>query len=144
MHSWFTTDAYIHIPFKTILTVYRSDGFVRAELSPSSLDVLVHKTTDDKQMKDDLTTLNPSFLDKFPLTIQKGTLIKEITGGFVLRTENDRKINNSTCGHDAPKGNKVVYTKCRNSPEKYEWYWAEKWKAKRCKKFSKKKKNTEK
>lgn len=99
------------------MTVYRSDGFVRAELSPSSLDVLVDKTTDDKQMKDDLTTLNPNFLDKFPLTIQKGTLIKEITGGFVLRTKNDRKINNSTCGHDAPKGTIVVYTKCRNSPQ---------------------------
>lgn len=97
--------------------LFRSDGFVRAELSPSSLDVLVHKTTDDKQMKDDLTTLNPNFLDKFPLTIQKGTLIKEITGGFVSRTENDRKINNSTCGHDAPQENKVVYTKCRNFPQ---------------------------
>lgn len=89
MHSWFTTDAYIHIPFKTILTVYRSDGFVCAELGPSYLDVLVDKTTDDKQMKDDLTTLNPNFLDKFPLTIQKGTLTKEITGGFELGTENE-------------------------------------------------------
>lgn len=129
MHSWLTTDAYIHIPFKTLfifilfslhtyvwLTVYRSDGFERAELSPSSLNVLVDKTTDDKLMKDDLTKLNPSFLERFPLTIQKGILIKEITGGFVITTENDRKINNSTCGHDARKGNKVVYTKCSNSP----------------------------
>lgn len=29
----------------------------------------------------------------------------------------NRKINNSTCGHDARKGNKVVYIKCRNSPK---------------------------
>lgn len=94
----------------------RSDGFERAELSPSSLNVLVDKTTDDKLMKNDLTKLNPSFLERFPLTTQKGILIKEITGGFVITTENDRKINNSTCGHEARKGNKVVYTKCSNSP----------------------------
>lgn len=68
-------------------------------------------------MKDDLTKLNPSFLERFPLTIQKGILIKEITGGFVIKTENDRKINNSTCGHEARKGNKAVYTKCSNSPQ---------------------------
>lgn len=69
----------------------RSDGFERAELSPSSLDVLVDKTTDDKLMKDDLTKLNPGFLERFPLTIQKGTLIKEITGGLVMTTENEQE-----------------------------------------------------
>lgn len=68
-------------------------------------------------MKDDLATLNPNFLDKFPLTIQKGTLIKDITGGVVLGTENDRKINSTTCDHESRKGNKVMNTKCRKNFE---------------------------
>lgn len=68
-------------------------------------------------MKDDLATLNPNFLDKFPLTIQKGTLIKEITGGVVLGTENDRKINSTTCDHESRKGNEVMNTKCRKNFE---------------------------
>lgn len=42
-------------------------------------------------MKDDLTKLNPGFLERFPLTIQKGTLIKEITGGLVMTTENEQE-----------------------------------------------------
>lgn len=70
-------------------------------------------------MKDDMTKLNASFLERFPLTIQKGTLIKQNTGGFVKATDNDKKKNSSTCGHVVPKGNKVVYTKGRNAPKKY-------------------------
>lgn len=50
-------------------------------------------------MKDDMKKLNPSFLERFLLTIQKGTLIKQNTGGFVKATDNDKKKNNSTCGH---------------------------------------------
>lgn len=70
-------------------------------------------------MTDDLTELNPSFLERFQLTIQKGTLIKQKTGGFVKATDNDKKKNNSTCGHVVSKGDKVLYTKVRNAPKKY-------------------------
>lgn len=101
------------------MIVYRSDGLKRAELSPYSLDLLVDKTTDEQKMKDDLTKLNPSFLETFPLTIQKGTLIKQNTGRFVKATDNDKKKNNSTRGHVVPEGNKFVYTKVRNFLKKY-------------------------
>lgn len=69
-------------------------------------------------MKDDMTNLNPSFLKRFPLTIQKGTSIKQNTGGILKATDNDKKKNNSTCGHVVPKENKVVYTKGRNALKK--------------------------
>lgn len=70
-------------------------------------------------MKDDLTKLNPSFLERFPLTIQKGTLIKQNTGRIVKATDNDKKKNNSTRGHVVPKGKKIVYNKVRNALKKY-------------------------
>lgn len=104
------------------MTVYRSDGFEQAKLSPYSLDILVDKKTDKKLMKDDMTKLNPSFLKRFPLTIQRGTMIKQNTGGFVKATDNGKKKNNFTCGHVVPKenkGNKVLYTKVRNAPKNY-------------------------
>lgn len=104
------------------MTVYRSDGFEQAKLSPYSLDILVDKKTDKKLMKDDMTKLNPSFLKRFPLTIQRGTMIKQNTGGFVKATDNGKKKNNFTCGHVVPKenkGNKVLYTKVRNASKNY-------------------------
>lgn len=104
------------------MTVYRSDSFKRAELGPFSFDVLFDKTTDEKLTKDGLTTLNPSFLHKIPLTIQKGTMgtgIKRNTGGFVITTDNDKKMNYSTCGNTVLKGNKVLYTIWRNALKKY-------------------------
>lgn len=101
------------------MTVYRSDGFERAVLGPNSLDVLVDKTTDEKIMKDDLTKLNPRFFERFPLKIQKGTLIKQNTGGFVKATNNAKKKNNSACDHIVPNGNKVAYTKGRHVLKKY-------------------------
>lgn len=69
------------------MTVYRSDGFKRAELGPSSLYMLSDKTTDEKLMEDGLTMLNLSFVDRFPRAIQKE------------RKGNDKKINYSTCRH---------------------------------------------
>lgn len=89
------------------LTVYRSDGVKRAELGPSSLHMLSDKTTDEKLMEDGLTMLNLRFLGRFQRAIQK------------KRKGNDKKINYSTCGNIAPKGNKCLYTICRNALKKY-------------------------
>lgn len=89
------------------MTVYRSDGFKRAELGPSSLYMLSDKTTDEKLMEDGLTMLNLSFVDWFPRAIQKE------------RKGNDEKINYSTCRHIVPKGNKCLYTICKNALQKY-------------------------
>lgn len=85
----------------------RSDGVKRAELGPSSLHMLSDKTTDEKLMEDGLTMLNLRFLGRFQRAIQK------------KRKGNDKKINYSTCGNIAPKGNKCLYTICRNALKKY-------------------------
>lgn len=124
MHTYIFTLKLYYLSLSSLhtyvwLTVYRSDGFEQAKLGPSSLNILVDKETDKELMKDDMTKLNPSFLERFPLTIQKGTLIKQNTGGFLKATGNDKKKNNSTCGHVVPKWNKVVYTKGRNALKKY-------------------------
>lgn len=88
MHTYIFTLKLYYLSLSSLhtyvwLTVYRSDGFELAKLGPYSLDILVDKGTDENLMKDDMTKLNPSFLKRFPLTIQKGTLIKQNTGGFL-------------------------------------------------------------
>lgn len=82
MHTYIFTLKLYYLSLSSLhtyvwLTVYRSDGFELAKLGPDSLDILVDKETDEKLMKDDMTNLNPSFLKMFPLTIQKGTSIKQ-------------------------------------------------------------------
>lgn len=101
------------------MTVYRSDGFEQARLGPSSLDILVDKKTDKKLMEDDMAKLNKSFLKRFPLTIQRGTMIKQNTGGFIKATDNDKKKSTSTRGHVVPEGNKSMDTKVRYALKKY-------------------------
>lgn len=70
-------------------------------------------------MEDDMAKLNKSFLKRFPLTIQRGTMIKQNTGGFVKATDNDKKKSTSTRGHVVPEGNKSMDTKVRYALKKY-------------------------
>lgn len=88
----------------------------------SSLKIFVQKKTNVKQLKDELLEINPTFFEKYHLEIEERKLIETRTlrqgdsilpnlpnengtynagtlGGFVTKTDDERKIYALTCNH---------------------------------------------
>lgn len=94
----------------------------------SVFKVFVKKTTNVKELKDELLMLNKSFFKKYHLEIevkiwtemqnlQQGDCIQSNSkamgtlGGFVKKTNNDKTIYALTCNHLFPRENEGAYTK---------------------------------
>uniref|UniRef100_A0A8W8P487 DDE-1 domain-containing protein n=1 Tax=Magallana gigas TaxID=29159 RepID=A0A8W8P487_MAGGI len=86
----------------------------------SGFKVFVRKTTDCKELKDELIKLNKNFFQQYDLEIEKMktemlTLMREdnVTGaltGFVTKTNNNQKMYALTCNHLFPIENGMAYT----------------------------------
>lgn len=96
----------------------------------SSFKVFVNKTTDVKELEHKVKKLHPNFFEKYNLKIVKGEFVvtKSFTqgdplqrnennknyagtlGGFVTKTNDDRKIYALTCNHIFPTENLIAYT----------------------------------
>lgn len=58
----------------------------------SLLKVFVKRSTDEKDMQNDLKTLYPKFFTKCRLQIEKGKFMKKNTGSFVKKYDDDRNL----------------------------------------------------
>lgn len=98
----------------------------------STLKVFVQKKTNDKKLKDDLMKINKIFLKEFDLEIVKRKMVVKMNlktgnrilsdlpkigqqysgtlGGFVTKTDDERKIYALTCNHIFPNLNQAAYT----------------------------------
>lgn len=104
----------------------------------SSLKVFVQKTTDKNCLIVELKKLNKMFFTKYNLDIVKSKLVEKMTmrqgnsimpdppnengtagtlGGFVTKTDNEKKIYALTCNHIFPIENQLAYTETYKSTE---------------------------
>lgn len=70
----------------------RSDVEGYSMVTNSLLKVFVKKSTDGKEMQNDLKKLNPNFFTKCCLQIEKGKFMKKNTGSFVKKNDDDRNL----------------------------------------------------
>lgn len=76
----------------TFFFTRRSDVEAHSMVTNSLLKVFVKKSTDGKEMKNDLKKLNPKFFTKCRLQIEKGKFMKKNTGSFVKKNDDDRNL----------------------------------------------------
>lgn len=74
----------------------------------SLLKVFVKKSTDGKEMQNDLKKLNPKFFTKCRLQIEKGKFMKKNTGSFVKKNDDDRNLVTPTLSNKMEKIKKNV------------------------------------
>lgn len=70
----------------------RSDVAAYSMVTNSLLKVFVIKSTDEKEMQNDLKKLNPKFFTKRRLQIEKGKFKKKNTGSFVKKYDAERNL----------------------------------------------------
>lgn len=76
----------------TFFFTRRSDVEAHSMVTNSLLKVFVKKSTDGKEMQNDLKKLNPKFFTKCRLQIEKGKFMKKNTGSFVTKNDDDRNL----------------------------------------------------
>lgn len=74
----------------------RSDIEGYSMFTNSLLKVFVQKSTDEKELQNDLEKLNPKFFTKCRLQIEKRKLMKKNTGKFVNKYDDDRSLATPT------------------------------------------------
>lgn len=86
----------------------RSDVEAYSMVTNSLLKVFVKKSTDGKEMQNDLKKLNPKFFTKCRLQIEKGKFMKKNTGSFVKKNDDDRNLVTPTLPNKMEKIKKNV------------------------------------
>lgn len=74
----------------------RSDIEAFSMFTNSLLKVFVQKSTDEKELQNDLEKLNPKFFTNCRLQIEKGKFMKKNTGKFVKKCDDDRSLATPT------------------------------------------------